>query len=285
MMSISALAMIHTQVDKVLISKMLHLGALGVYSVAYNCAARAPVVSGAISQAVFPRFAALVAGGDKVGVKAGFGRVQDLVCVASVPPLAAVSFFAVPLFNFLFDEATAWTLLLPVTLLCIGFYMNGALAVPYVLSLAMGRAEISARANFLALFTVLPVTALLIYTGGLEGAGLSWIVYHVFAWSYVVPRICAQCLDIHPRAWFRRVLGVLLLAELTYGSVWIAVAWVDAYSLEVLAIAFLLASVLFLVFVYRLGGPELRETVRLVLERCGIPVSMNRAGASTARTV
>src|SRR5207248_5915560 len=87
-----------------------------------------------------------------------------------------ISFAALPLFSYLFNPSAAHLLLLPTALLCLGWYMNGTLNVPYVFSLAAGKPEISSRSNFLALFIVLPITFVLVLTLGLTGAALSWVV-------------------------------------------------------------------------------------------------------------
>ncbi len=105
-----------------------------------------------------------------------YRKLQDLLCFGIVPVFAAIPFAVLPLFSYILNEEAAHLLLLPTTLLCVGFYMNGTMTVSHAFSLAVGKPGISARQNFYALFTVLPVTALLIYYLGLTGAGFRGVL-------------------------------------------------------------------------------------------------------------
>ena len=80
-------------------------------------------------------------------------------------------------------------------LLSVGTYMNGTASIPYMLSLALGRPDIGLRTNLWAMVIVLPIPAVLIYKFGLVGAGLSWVVYHVFLYVYMIPKVCRECLQ------------------------------------------------------------------------------------------
>jgi O-antigen/teichoic acid export membrane protein len=251
MTSISILAIIHTHGDKVIISKLLPLGTLGYYSFLYSLLARMSLLTGAISQAVFPSFSSLASGGDQGRLISQYRKFQNIVCLSTVPLYAAIPFATPPLLAFLFNAEIARDLLLPAVLLSVGFYMNGAMAIPYMLSLAVGKPEISSKSNFLALFVVLPATGVLIYFGGLAGAGLSWIFYHIFAYSYAVPRICSECLFMPVWEWYAHILKIVVLASLTYGAAWLLVASVGAYTVGELGMAYILGSAAFLIGAYR----------------------------------
>lgn len=257
---ISILAMIHTQVDKAIVSKLLPVGVFGLYAFAYGGVSRSTLVTSAVSQAAFPSFSSLFKRGDRESLMGQYHKSQDLICFATVPLFAAVPFAALPLFSYIFNVESARMLLLPVTFLCAGFYMNGTLTTPYVFSLAAGRPDITARMNLYALLVVPPVTGVLIYLFGLSGAGFSWIFYHLFAYAYVVPRICRECLQISPWEWYRQILRVLLITALTYGTAWVALDFIGSHSLFFLALAYVAASVTFLGAAYLMIGGDLRNS-------------------------
>ncbi len=259
MMSITFLSMIHSQADKVIISKLLPIGTMGYYGLAYGTAARATLLTSAIAQAALPSFSVLFKAGDRSALLAQYRKLQTLLCWSIVPILAAVPFAGIPLFGYVFNEETARMLSLPVAFLCVGFYMNGTLNVPYVLSLGMGRPGIAARLNLYALFAVLPVTALLISSLGLAGAGLSLVFYHVFAYVYAVPRICSECLAIPIWEWFLEALGALLLGVITYGGAWAAVERLGDHSVSSLIVAYGGASVAFGAMAYLVVGDDVRR--------------------------
>ncbi len=111
--------------------------------------------------------------------------------------------------------------------------MNATISIPYMLSVAMGKPHIAARLNIYALVVVLPVTVLLIFRFGIAGAGFSWVFYHVFAYAYLIPRICRECLSEPARAWYLHVLQVLGLALVTYGPAWLVLTLTNVYSLPI----------------------------------------------------
>jgi O-antigen/teichoic acid export membrane protein len=265
---ISLLVMIHTQLDKVMVSKLLPIGLFGMYTVAYGAVSRTTMMTSAVSQAAFPNLSALFKSGERASLMAQYHKLQDLICFATVPLFAAVLFAARPLFTYLFNPDGAKTLQLPFAFLCVGFYMNGTLTTPYVFSLAAGRPDIAARTNLYALFVVLPVTGALIYFFGLNGAGLSWVFYHLFAYAYQVPRICSECLGIPTWKWYRQILRILMSTGLTYGTAWAVLDLERADSGVFLILAYAAASAGFLAAGYVMIGDELRSSFEGLVRNC-----------------
>ncbi len=258
--SISFLAMVHIQADKAIVSKLLPLGVFGYYSFASNAISRSTLATTAVSQAALPSLSALYKEGDQLGLMAQYRKLQDLLCFGTVPLFAIIPFAALPLFTYSLNAGAARALLAPALFLCVGFYLNGTLNTPYVFSLAVGKPEIVARLNLYALFLVLPVTFTLVYFFGLNGAGFSWVFYHLVGYAYVVPRVCSECLKLPASAWFLHVLKVFGWVVLTYGIAWGVIASLGAFTIAPLALAYLVASAGFLLAAYFSIGPELRET-------------------------
>ncbi len=258
---ISIISTIHTQADKLIISKLLPIGTMGYYSVAYSSVSQGNLLTNAISQAAYPSFSALFKTENKDSLLSQYRKLQDLVCFSILPIFAAISFALIPLFSYLLNEKIAYLLLLPTTFLCFGFFMNGTLAIPYIVSLAVGKPEITVKMNFYALFVVLPVTVILIYFFGLIGAGLSWVFYNIFAYFYGVPRICKECIGIKVRDWYFHIFKIIILAVLTYGVSWFVLETIGALSIIPLVLAYLVASIIFIISSYFMIGKELRETL------------------------
>jgi hypothetical protein len=108
---------------------------------------------------------------------------------------------------------------------------------------------------------VIPVTTTSIYLYGLTGAASSWIVYHLFLYAYMIPRICRECLGFSVRSWYSHVMRPFALSALTYGSVWILVVVPHAYSTPALIAAYVVATAVFLAVALVIIGPDLRETI------------------------
>jgi O-antigen/teichoic acid export membrane protein len=263
---ISIFAAIHTQTDKLIISKLLPIGILGYYSFAYSSVSKGLLLSDAISGAAYPSFSALYKTGQKDDLISQYHKLQDLVCFGLLPIFAFIPFISLPLFSYLFNKEIAHLLLLPITFLSLGFYMNGTVTIPYRFSLAAGKPEITAKMNFYALFIVLPATAILIHFFGLSGAGFSWVFYNIFAYFYAIPRVCKECLGIKARDWYFHIFKIFILAILTFGWGWTSITLRGSYSLFSLMLAYLIALIFFLFFSYFLISNELRNTLLYYLK-------------------
>jgi O-antigen/teichoic acid export membrane protein len=259
MAAFSILAMVQMESDKALVTKLLPIGLVGFYGVAQTMVARVSRVPGAINQAAFPNFSALFHNGDRPGLMRQYHRLQDLVCYGLVPIFAAIIFAAKPLYTYLLNSQAAQSLLLPTTLLCVGWYMNGTVNMPLTLSLAVGRPDINSRLNFYAIFITLPATAWFIWKWGIVGAGLSSVCYHLYVYSYAVRRWSSECMGISPRLWYLHVLKFLLLAPSTYGAGWLVMDRFGLGSTLGLAGIYLVATAAYLSVGYLLLGDELRQ--------------------------
>jgi len=245
MMSISTLGMVQMQADKVILSKLLPVPALGFYGLASTVVASGGRLASAVAEAALPSFADRFHRDDHPGLLVEYRRVHGLISYLAAPGFAAIVFLTVPLFSYVFNPVVAEQLRLPVALLSTGWYLNATLLVPYMMSLAAGKPEITARQNALALVIVLPLTVGAIYAFGLAGAALSWVIYHLFAYAYGLPRICTECLHFPVRTWLKEIAAFLALIGLAYGAGYFAAAWLGGTMLP-LGIGYLGASCLYL---------------------------------------
>jgi O-antigen/teichoic acid export membrane protein len=265
--TISLCAWVFTEADKVIISKLLPLTLLGIYTFARGAISQGMLLTGAIIYAIFPHFSALHGAGKTSELLCAYKKIHDFVCFGTIPIFAVAPFAAIPLLSRVFDAPSAHILLLPVTFLCIGYYMNGTLTAPYIVSLAVGRPDITARQNFLAMFVIIPAAIIAIHFFGLNGAGFSWVLYHVFYYLYGLPRICRECLGMPARAWHWHVLRILGSAILIYGCAWIALALLGNFSIPYLAAAYVLGTVVYCALALRIMTDELRQRIYGLLSR------------------
>lgn len=241
----TVLGLIHTHADKLIVSALLPLGVFGLYGFAFSALNRGTLLTSAVAQAAFPSLSALHSRRDHEGLLVRYRSLQNLVCYMSVP-VFAVAPFAVPgVFALLFGPEEADRMLLPCTLLALGFYMNSTLHMPYILSLALGRPAIAMSLNAWAAAAVLPATLFLVWRWGLIGAGSSWLVYHGFAYVYFVPRISRECAAQAPWRWYRDVATFTVPAGVIYAAAWLGALWATGASPAGLASAFCLGTALY----------------------------------------
>ncbi len=259
--ALSVLNMILMQIDKVVVSKLLAIASVGYYSFASTVVVRISFAAGAVAQAALPSFSDLHARGDSNMLLVQYRKLQDLITFGMVLPFTAATFAALPVYGYLFNSHVANLLLLPTALLCLGFFMGATVNIPYTFSVAIGKPHIASRTNVLAIFVVIPVTTTLIYAFGLIGAALSWVSYNLFVYAYMIPRICRECLGISVWNWYARILKVLGLAAVTYGSMWLLLVIPSSYSPVALAAGWVAASAVFVAGALFLMGPDLRSTI------------------------
>jgi O-antigen/teichoic acid export membrane protein len=258
MVSTSSLGMLLGQTDKLLVSKLMPIGALGTYGFAATLVAAVARVTSSIVLAAFPSFSDLFQRLDHAALLAQYRKVHALVTFGTAPLFAALAFAGLPMLTYVFNASTARLLMAPLVVLCLGSYLNATLSAPYILSLAVGRPQIAARQNFLALFAVLPVAVVLTVWLGLVGAAGSWVVYQLFAYAYGLPRICRECLHLPVRTWYRHILKLLGLIAGTYG---ISFALVHDAPAGVLAVAYAAASIAYVAVGLKAVGDDLRPVM------------------------
>jgi O-antigen/teichoic acid export membrane protein len=259
--ALSILNMVLIQFDKVVVSKLLPIATVGYYSFISTVVVRISFAAGAIAQAAFPSFSALNQGGETGWLATQYRKLQDLISFTMVLPYAAAVFGAVPLMSYLFNRGVAMSLIAPMALLCLGFFMMATVNIPYTFAVATGRPDIASRSNAIALFIVIPVATVLVYFFGLVGAASTWVVYHLFVYSYMIPRICRECLHVSVWSWYAQVAKVMALAAVAYGSMWVLVVVPHGYSTIASALGYLAATGVFVLGALALVGSELRGTI------------------------
>jgi len=261
MMIVSITGVIHTQADKIIISKLMPIGVVGYYGFAYASISKARLFTGSISQAIYPSFSSLFKSGQRDALMSQYHKYQDLLCFGILPFFALVPFAFLPIFSYMFNEEIARLLFLPSTLLSLGFFLNGTMTIPYVFSLAVGKPEIAARQHLYDLFITLPVTLFLIYYLGLIGAGLSLVFFNLFHYLYGIRRTCSECLNVTATSWYYHIIKILVIATLTYGSAWIFLATLDINSLYFSLVSYILGSLFYFLGSYFLISKQLRKAL------------------------
>lgn len=261
MMWVSILLVIHKQLDKVLISKLLPIGVFGVYSFAYTSISKTTLITGAVAQAVFPSFSELENQEKQKKLFDRFSTLQDLLVFGTVPIFALAVFINVPLFTFLLDGEKARMLQLPILLLCIGFYLNATLRLVSTYVSAVGKPEYIVDVTKFLLVVSTPIAILLIVKFGVSGAALSWIIYYVLASLYMVPKVYKRELCQSPGVWFKSVTNAFVLVCLTYIPAWIVTTMYFPGDLLSILLCYVSGTVVYGVIALNMVGSGLQKVV------------------------
>jgi O-antigen/teichoic acid export membrane protein len=202
-----------TQVDKLVLSKLLPLASYGYFTLAVLVAGGVTMISGPITNALMPRLAKLEAENNHDGMVKVYRRATQLVAVIAGASSATLAFFSEPLLwawtgNKLIAHQAAPIL----TLYSLG---NGFLAVssfPYFLQYAKGNLRLQLIANMAFIFLLVPAVILAARQYGAVGAGYVWLamnIIYLISWVPFVHRHFVPGLNL---PWFGRDVMMIYAA-------------------------------------------------------------------------
>ncbi|MFC1546340.1 lipopolysaccharide biosynthesis protein [bacterium] len=259
MIQVSILGLVNKQSDKLIASKLLSAGMFGYYGFVFNYVSKTNMLTTAIAKAAFPSISRLIGTGNNKELMVQYRKLQDLICFFTIPVYMIGIYSSLALLTFLFNKEIANLLFWPIVLLCLGFYMNGTLNIPYKFAIAKDKAEIIIRTSIYSLIIILPISFFLIHFFKLNGIALVWVSYNLFMSLYMLPRIYKECIFIPVRNWYLRLIKSFVLTIVTYGTGWIFLMFTDPYSVFWVLTVFILSTAVFLCITFFVIDKELQQ--------------------------
>jgi len=186
MSALTILALLLTQSDKIILSKLLSLEEFGYYSLASVAANGLLMLVNPLFTATFPAFSTAVAQHDHDGLRHSYHRASRLAACLILPP--ALTIAALPgafLLAWSGDPALAAAAGPALGLLALGSALNGLMNIPYALQLANGSTRLACQCNAVAVLVLVPLVTIGALTYGVAGAAAGWpllnLAYVVFA--------------------------------------------------------------------------------------------------------
>lgn len=175
MLMITFLALLLTQVDKVLLSTLIPLEDFGQYTLASVAASAIFTLISPISVTFQPRLTQLHAAGQEREFMATFHRGAQLVTVLGGSVAAIVIFHAEAVLRiWLHDNELAHQTSSLLALLLAGNLMNGLCHMPYQAQLAHGMTRFSLLVNTLAAAVLVPLIFIVVPVYGAIGSAIIW---------------------------------------------------------------------------------------------------------------
>jgi O-antigen/teichoic acid export membrane protein len=176
------LALLLTQIDKVLLTRLLSMESFAYYSLGTTVAYSLYQLVGPVAQSYYPRFTELVALGDELTLGVSYHQAAQILALAVVPAAMLLMFFGERLLylwtsNAVLSASTA-TVLLPLVAGCL---FNGLNHIPYMLQLANGRPDFAFRINLVGAAIYVPTLVFVIPKFGAIAAAVSWAVFNLCA--------------------------------------------------------------------------------------------------------
>lgn len=216
---ISVLAIVYTQLDRLLIGRLLPLRMLGYYNAAYSLARGIAIVQGFVNSAMMPALAADYSQGRLDVLRTRYSKyAQALVFVIGLPSFVLIFYGSDVLRAWATPEA-AQGAHLAIQILAAGFLFNAAMSAPYTLSVATGYTRLPLFINLLGVGVYVPVLYTMIEKWGLDGAALGWLLLNLYYVLCLLPLTQRAIMKASALPWLRENLLPFALTGL--GSFWL----------------------------------------------------------------
>jgi O-antigen/teichoic acid export membrane protein len=215
MTGISAMAVVLTQLDKLILSKLLPLDAFGYYTLAAVVASGLQLLVTPIYAAAFPRFSELVAAGEFAALRSRYHQVCQLASIVVLPAAIVIACFSEEiLLLWTRDPVTTTNAHALVSILAAGTALNAVLAVPYALQLAHGRTRFAFVTNVIAVAFLAPAIVWAALNHGALGAAWAWLALNCGYVLIGMPLMHRWLMPGELKRWYLADVGLPLLASI-----------------------------------------------------------------------
>ena len=209
---VTVLAIVLSQVDKLLLSRLVSLESFGYYMLASSVAAALYIAVIPVAQAVYPRMVDLVTRARERELSALYHRATAVVTVVS--GTAAAVLFLMPvatIFAWSGDMRLAERVAPVLAPAALGTFLHGLINIPYQLQLSNGWTGLSVRAHVAAAIVYLPALFIVVPQWGGVGAAWLWVALNALLVITITPLMHQRILPGE----FRRWLGFDVLLPIT----------------------------------------------------------------------
>lgn len=210
---INILALVLTQIDKVIVSRVFPLDQFGYYTLAATLAALIYRLIGPVFNAFYPRLTQLVAKGDLGEVALFYHRACQVMALSIVPFSLLFVFFG-------HEMVMVWTgnaqlagrIQWIVACLALGTMFNGLMTIPYALQLANGWTSFAFWQNVAAVLLLAPLTYFLAMKYGPVGAAAVWPMLNGCYIMLGGPLMYRKLLSAEMWHWYKYSVGIPIAA-------------------------------------------------------------------------
>lgn len=255
MMLTTVLAILLTQVDKILVSKLLSLELFGYYTLASTVAGLLYVVIAPITTAFYPRMVELATQDDQVRLAHIYHQSAQLVTVLTAPAALLLSCYAEEvLLVWSGDEVLASRVAPLLSIFVIGVFLNCLMHIPAQLQLASGWVSLGIKTNIVAVAVLVPAIFWVVPHYGAIGASWIWVLLNA-GYILIAVQIMHRRLFLREKwTWYFSdvllpvigALGVMILSKLVrptlHQSRWSELFFMLAVGMIALFVSALLAN-------------------------------------------
>lgn len=210
-MAITLSALILTQFDKWILAQSLSLAAFGYFMLAVTVSGALMLVVTPVFNAIFPRFSALVAGGETDTLVALYHLATQVMAAIVLPLALTLSLFSRELLYAWTGDAEVARQAGPLlSILVLGTALNGLFHVPYAWALARGHTRFVVVMNFAAIAVLVPSVWYFAGTYGAMVAAIAWVALNIAYLVVFVPSVHRPLPRKDRLQWLVRDIGMPL---------------------------------------------------------------------------
>ena len=232
---IALTALVLSQADRIIVTKLLSLEYLGYYSIAYNASIAISLVQSAINNASFPAFSHSYSSGQHAELLSRYNKASQLMGIVVALPCFTLVFFGHEVLTLWINAKVADEAATTMAWLAMGFFFNAVISNAYMAAVACGQPNLPLKVNLLALVVYLPALYWLVHLYGMSGAAAAYACLNAYYVFSLVPLVQARVIRQSFGSWLRQnLLPFILIAVGAFGSAkilalmqpgWITVLW------------------------------------------------------------
>jgi O-antigen/teichoic acid export membrane protein len=204
MLGITFLALLLTQVDKIVLSRILTLEAFGYYSLAAVVAGGLHIMTTPIAAAFYPRFTELITRRDELVLREAYHLGAQLVTVLMGSAAVILIVFSERILLLWTADTELTGQVAPIMgVLALGTFLNCLMWIPYQAQLAHGWTSLSIRINSIAVVLLVPAILLVVPIYGAIGAAWIWVTLNAGYCLIGVHFMYRRILCLEKWAWYR----------------------------------------------------------------------------------
>jgi O-antigen/teichoic acid export membrane protein len=192
-----------SQLDKVVLSRILSLRLFGYYNLANQLNTATRMSSASIFVAFLPRMSALFAKEDKSALRSLYHQGCQLVSLVVLPASAVIALFSYEIILIWTQNETVAQMASPIaSLLVVGSALNSMMGIPYDLTVARGWASFGFYQNLISAILLVPVMLVLATHFGGIGTATAWLALNTGYVLISAPIIHRRMLRGELRQWY-----------------------------------------------------------------------------------
>ena len=220
MSGIALSAILLSQLDKIILSKMLGLAEFGHYMLATTVVSGLNLIIIPMFNTMYPRFSALVASGDHEKLAELYRLGTRLQASILFPMAMVLAVFAEELVHaWTGDPIIAASVAPIITLLAMGSALHGMMYFPYALQLSYGMTRLPLTINLILIIVMVPLIIFLTISRGVLGGATAWLVFHILYMTLGTWLTHRHLLKNIGNKWFFQDIGIPLILSLLVGLV------------------------------------------------------------------